>query len=436
MRRSSTSSSEVERASGLLGDRGDRRAALAFASRVARFAAPLALVFALTQAALWNVGESHGIERVLRSEREIVSRGDESLFGRALVAEEMRRYKARELVERRPRIVALGSSTTMQLRGFHFAIERARAFDAGFYNAGGLMQHAGDLPELERLIEQIGSVRVIVLGLDPWWFNSGWAPARSIETIQQMLDRSPFDADSAARARAYPAAVEALAKRGGAARLARLFGAPGSLVASDGRTLVAIGLAAREGAGFRGSDGSRRNARFLARRAAGEPYVDDEDTVERIARGERRFEIGSRVDSRVAKLREFLAWARERDVVVGGFVVPFASDVRAAIASSPDHAAYHADFRRSMRETFAAADMPFVDAFDAFEAEGHDDAWMINGFHGSERTMAHVVSALASDQRFARAIPAEAKAKLACLIAAARRDALVEGEGPCAAMQE
>ncbi|MCA9510911.1 MAG: hypothetical protein KC560_09425, partial [Myxococcales bacterium] len=227
-----------------------------FALRVARFLAPLALVFAASQLALWKAGEGRGLASVRTTERRALAEGEDTLFARALVAEQMRRYKALELRARRPRIAVLGSSTSMQLRDFHFGLggDRAHGFaDGGFYNAGGLVQHTGDFEPVAALLDEIGSVRVVVLALDPWWFNDGWAPSRSIEPLARTLATSDFDADWDARIRAYPALVEALARRGGAAKLRALVAADDRVEVASGRAVRAIGLAARGGVGFRGS---------------------------------------------------------------------------------------------------------------------------------------------------------------------------------------
>lgn len=402
----------------------DRREALGFVRRVLVFLAPLLVVGLASQFALWRVGEAWSMRSVLAFEEAQRAVGSETLFARALVSEEMRRYKARHLAARTPQVVVLGSSTTMQIRDFHFG-----PYAKVFYNAGGLVQHSGDLRAVAGMLDRNGWPAFIALGLDLWWFNGQWTPSRRIASLERIESMSEFDADWAARLQAYPATLSHLSKPGGVALLGELWGpsVPGQkTLATDGA--AAIGLAAQSGGGFRGSDGSRRSASFLARVAAGEAYLDNEQTLRRIEQGHKRFEPGSFSFERVAEIREFLVRAKQAGCVVAGFAIPFDSQVRAALRASPGHSALLADYQRETRELFEVARMPFVDAVDHF---GLADSWMINGFHGSERSMAHVVRGWLADPAARAALPRLAASSLDCLIAAADARGLVEGSGDC-----
>ena len=71
----------------------NRREALAFVRRVWLFLLPLLLVGALSQLALWSVGEAWSMRTVQEFENAERGANRETLFARAVVAEEMRRYK-------------------------------------------------------------------------------------------------------------------------------------------------------------------------------------------------------------------------------------------------------------------------------------------------------------------------------------------------------
>ena len=418
MRPSSISSSRP----GTAGD--DRRAALAFVRRVLVFLAPLLIVGLASQFALWRVGEAWSMRAVLAFEAAHRETGNSTLFARALVAEEMRRYKARQLASRAPQVAVLGSSTTMQLRDFHFG-----PYADAFYNAGGLAQHPGDLRAIAGMFDRLGWPVFIGLGLDLWWFNAQWAPSARIVPLEQIESTSEFDADWAARLRAYPAAVARLAKRGAGAGWGGLGGPRVEGTATSATSgALAIGLAAQRGGGFRGSDGSRRNAPFLERVAAGEAYHDNEQTLRRIERGERRFESGAFSVARAAEIRAFLLRAKQAGCVVAGFAIPLDSQVRAALRASSGHSELFEDYQREMRELFADERLPFVDAVDHF---GLADTWMINGFHGSERSMAHIVRGWLADPVARSALPRLTARGLDCLIGAAQTGGLVEGRGDC-----
>lgn len=416
MRRSSISSSS-EGGESLFApvSEPNRREALAFVHRVWLFLLPLLLIGALSQFALWRAGEAWSMRAVQEFENAERGANRETLFARAVVAEEMRRYKLGHLRARKPEVVVLGSSTAMQLRSFHFG-----PYADAFYNAGGLVQHPGDLAYLADHFDRQGWPRFVALGLDLWWFNRGWRPSSKIAALERIEATSEFDADWAARMQAYPALLSLLAKPAAL----EMLGAPQAVEGA-----VPVGIAARGGTGFRGSDGSRRNARFLARIEEGRAYQDDEGTLKRIARGRKRFERGSFAPERVAEIGEFLVRANAAGAVVGGFLIPLDSEVRRALRSSEGHAAQFVAYQATLAALFERAQFPFVDAVDHF---GLSDAWMMNGFHGSERSMAEVVRGWVQHPAAQRALPRLELAPLDCLILAAESASLVEGAGDCA----
>jgi hypothetical protein len=403
MPRSSTSSSELG------AELSDAARARRFALRVALFLSPLVLAALALHAVLYASSEAWSMDRVLSHEARARERGQTTLFQRAFVAEEMRRYKLENALRRQPALLALGSSTAMELRGRAFGPHGSE-----FYNVGGLLQHPGQLTQIQQLVEALPELRLIVLAVDPWWFNDGWQPRNKFLSIEFMRETAAYTQDLRARLRAFSNLAERLFEPAGIPTIRALFtrwnrsepeGLPGAF---------GIGLGSRTGSGFRGTDGSYRYAKYLARRAAGGPYIDTYHVVQRIEKGQRRLEPGRFRVARMAPLESFLRWCDARGVVVAGFAVPFASDARVALARSPAHPGLLADYQREVPALFERTGMPYVDAVDAF---GRDDRSMVDGMHGSEVVMAEVVLRLLAHPKMRSALPELDPAELEALLA-------------------
>lgn len=110
---------------------------------------------------LWQAGEYRAMDEVVR--RQLESGG---LYNSAL---EQTSYGYKQALYRqvRPRVAALGSSRVMQFQGGMFTVS--------FVTMGG---SAGGLMELEKSLREMLSAHkpeMIILGLDFWWFNDGYA---------------------------------------------------------------------------------------------------------------------------------------------------------------------------------------------------------------------------------------------------------------------
>ena len=386
----------------------DARAFGRFAARGLAFGAAPALALGLALAWLHATSDAWPMARVLSHEERAVQRGEATLFQRALVAEEMRRYKYEAIRRRAPRIVALGSSTVMQWR--------ARAFGPhadAFYNAGGLIQHTPQLAEFADALPALPGLRTLVVGLDLWWFNANWQPTTRFPTLDALRDAPGWRHDLRARLRALPRLAQALVDREDRARIAALVALPQDGI--DGLVGAhAIGLLARNGQGFRSGDGSYRYPEYLAERRAEVPYVDHDEVHARIARGRRKMQPGDFAAARVVHLERLLDACLAHGVTVAGFTTPLARDVVAALAADPRHAALLRDYRAATARAFAARDLPFVDAT---EADDGDPRSMIGGFHGSEIVAARILRRLLADPRFARELDALTEADVDRLLA-------------------
>jgi hypothetical protein len=319
---------------------------------------PFILGVLLVQVFLYPSGENWAIAEVIDTQHSLMREGQESLFKRMFVAEDLRRYKLHALLSKEPVILALGSSTVMQFRGKLFSDDPNY-----FYNAGGLIHEASQLEEALPILESQPSIKLMIVGLDLWWFNEN-RQIREMSTLQDMRDGPSWIADWQARLYAYrPVAgmlVDWSKLQEALAALWPLFDNVSTFY--EYRT---IGLMARKGSGWRGSDGSYQYGWHIARSLKGLGYVDDRGTLDRIRRGGDRFEPSHRISrDRIVPLETLLQWSRQHDVLVCGFLPPLAPEVIEALNRSEMHSGYLEDYQYEMKQLFSAYDMPFVNALD------------------------------------------------------------------------
>jgi hypothetical protein len=90
---------------------------------------------------------------------------NDSLYGDAL-NQNFFTYKLELIKNKKPKIIALGSSRVMQFR--------KESFNASFINAGGSMQNLNEGYKFLENMYQFHKPEYIILGLDFWWFNDNY----------------------------------------------------------------------------------------------------------------------------------------------------------------------------------------------------------------------------------------------------------------------
>lgn len=91
--------------------------------------------------------------------------GEFTLFGSG-VSQEFSEYKLKLYEEIKPEIIAVGSSRVMQFRGAWFS--------KSFLNMGGLAGNLGVLRSSLNEILAVSRPRVVIVGVDFWWFLPQW----------------------------------------------------------------------------------------------------------------------------------------------------------------------------------------------------------------------------------------------------------------------
>lgn len=353
----------------------------AFLARVALFWSPVIFVFCLLEIVLWSTGESWPLARVL----EIQSQRREAIFMRGVLDQSLYAYKWRTLLERRPEILALGSSRVMKFRAEMFGDDSAT-----FYNAGGLVTSIEDLGAFVKGFPADRGPRVLILGIDPWWLR----PGRSSDENFRVSH------DGALSWQEHLLALRALV------RDPRMVRAGPSLLrgsAAEDR----IGMHARAtGQGFR-YDGSLDSGPRSPRRRSGASFVDPErpTTVKRIRTGTGFFKPSPRVSGpRLHALRQALSALQSRGILVVGFAPPVCSEGVGLLETDPRHQRFWFQYRDRVKRMFDELGLPFVDASSPTEL-GLDDRFMIDGIHGGETLYVHLLRRMLDDPRVSEALP-------------------------------
>jgi hypothetical protein len=134
--------------------------------------------------------------------------------------------------------------------------------------------------------------------------------------------------------------------------------------------------------------------------------VSFSEVRDRMAKGVRRFEYGDDVSpALLAELDAFLAEAERRKILVVAFLAPYAPSIYDEMAKI-GRWGYVAKVHRGAAPIFEAHHHELFDFSDVREL-GLEDADFYDGFHGSERTHARIVLALAErSPRFAAVVDA------------------------------
>jgi len=344
------------------------------------FALPVLLIVGVPELALWRIGESWPIERVIATQR----RHPDVIWHRGLFDQEYHRYKYEYLKVAKPPIVALGSSRAMEFRSQMFG-------DHGgdFYAAGGALQRIEDLDELLKALPDYRP-RVAILAVDVRWFNGPY-----VATLGPP-GRFTFDIHykPLSRWQAHITAVRML-----------LWSTRWPKVVWHARTQHPehLGVPIPDVEGFR-SDGSMK---YRYRPTPGFPFINRQPfpLTKRIAQNTAEFVPTTQAATpQIDVLRSSIEELHRRGTLVLAFIPPYHSDVRRAIEANPTQRAFHVDFHERIDALAAELDVPLIDASDPTRL-GADDRYLIDDSHGYETYELLVLREFVKDSRVAAALP-------------------------------
>ena len=354
--------------------------------RGALILSPLIALAVFFELALWRSKEIWPLSRV---SREIQAAPDGTLFMRKVFDQGLYRFKYLSLKDRRPAVIALGTSRVMQFRN-----EMLGAGRNDFFNAGGMIQHLRDLEEFVDTLPRDTSIRTILLGVELWWFNEKWAA----EAEPQKNYLTKIGEDDALDGFAHGAVFQKLlwaSLRGQCsdAGMGLLYSAAWP---ADGESLQRRWglLALSKDMGFR-KDGSYEYGSV----APSAEFVDREKPpIEERIRGQMMgYEpVTGLASNEVDRLLGCVKKLSDRGIRVIVFLPPFASGAAAALDESPATRSIWRQYRSELPERIRASGVQIIDASTPAKL-GLDDRCMYDGLHGMETLYLTLLKQIAED---------------------------------------
>ena len=280
-------------------------------------------------------------------------------------------YKLMMARARRAEFLVLGTSRVLQFRDF-FLTERPEAF----YNAGRGVRRISEFRDFLQALPSDYAPKVLVLGLDQYFFNANWDPVAS----DSSSFTSSLSQENTWVLKRYRKIFHDHMKGKFSIRdlLRRRDPISGHYRPAGIRACV-------RSHGFR-PDGSLFNGTFMSAPNSSPDYPDFSNTLERIAAGNARFQPGDDVNPlALEELDALLTACVEKKIHVVGFLPPFAHKVFRAMQQSEQYR-YLNQIPELVGPRFASLGFSFFDFSDNVSFGSHDletigeDA----GFHGSE----------------------------------------------------
>ena len=327
------------------------------------FVLPYAILFAFLGKVLFSSGELDSIEKII--DFQIANKS--VLYGPAYTVS-CPTYKLKSIIKRKPEIIALGSSRVMQFRDKFFTLSPDK-----FYNAGRGANKIKDFKDFLEKIPEEKLPKVVIMGLDPYFFNSNWDEVSEDDSvlihIKQKGNNPIFLINSTSFIRDTV--------RGKTLTKVDYEGLDPGL-----KKYIPKGYNAKNnGNGFR-NDGSYCYGKYFSNPEDSDDWGFKE-TFKRIKDGNRRFEYSEKVSAKAIKeLEEFLKFCQEREIYVIGFLPPYASKVYNKMKSMKEYG-YLDNIFKELNRAFKMYKYPLYDFLD-INSFGSNDNEVIDGFHGSE----------------------------------------------------
>jgi hypothetical protein len=275
-------------------------------------------------------------------------------------------FKTLSIEMRQPEVIAIGSSRVLQFRAGFF-----NRSPGTFYNAAGPGWRLSHVEQVLYSLEPEAHPRVIVLAIDPPWFNNNFR-GESFPPSRTDFEHLVFANNALLRDLRAGVSVT----RGGfsfSQYRDRRIPATHSL---------ALGMRAiRDGHGFR-SDGSELYGDHLVARWLNMSNTRDAHFVW-MREGREMYVYGDTVDHHtMTSLSHLLAWAVDHDITIVGFLPSYMPSLWTQMNARGQHN-YMNVLSADLERLFAAYEFPFFDFSDGRRANTAD--WeFFDGWHASE----------------------------------------------------
>lgn len=334
--------------------------------------APVVLLVSFFEGGCWLVGENKPLGLIAK---EIQSSSDNSLFMRQYYDQGLYRYKYLCLKERKPKVVAIGTSRTMQFRSEMFSTK-----GSSFYNGGGMVQHLRDLEEFVLDIPRDTTIRTVILGIEYWWLLESFADVA--ENDKHFLTEIQKDDvwDGIAHASLFQNFV-----RGNIGLHASQYPTFRDVL----EEFYSYHLHARKRFGWyarRNNSGFRRDGSFEYGQLFPENYSfqDRERVVDRIRKYEWGRTKGQGVSTtQIERLLSVLNTLHDQGIQVFCFLPPFSSEVLEALQLSEEYKKSWNEYLTILPLFLREKGFHVIDASSTLKF-GFDDSCMFDGLHAME----------------------------------------------------
>lgn len=343
-----------------------------FLWKIGLFLFPFALMLAVPVAVFVRAGEFVPVRVVV--ERQATQ---PLLYGPAY-SNATKVLKLEAVRRRDPETIALGSSRVFQFRAAFFAAPER------FYNAGGTVGCMGELARFLAHLPADAQLKVVIIGLDQWWFNSAFdSRLRSEPEAEYTTDIEPLNLVQQHWHTVWRDLFQG--KLGVRDFLAR-------------RAYPWVGLNALvRRSGFM-PDGSYYGKHLNGQPGADDPEFELRDTLAQVARATERYAWQEQASGvALEELHRLLAAAHDRGLTIVGFLPPFAPTVATLLAHS-GHYGYMHQLPAQLRPLFASFGYALFDFTDVAPL-GATDQEFYDGVHGSDKTYLRMMVVMANQSQ-------------------------------------
>lgn len=342
-----------------------------FVIKILFFLIPLVLLFLFPVWILFESGEFLSQSQIESLQNKP---GTKVLLGKAYVPSDAVSL-VKIVQDKKPEVLVLGNSRVLQIRQEFFQ------GGVSFYNAGGSIL---TLADLNAFLAQLSySPRVIIVGLEQSYFHTMWTKQTMTSTVTEPSSLTTE-------------ALLGIIKKVYLDFWAHKFSIADVLQKTNDYRAIGLNAVVHHN-GLR-NDGSYYYGKILQN--PNDASLEDyhfQDTLQRIAKGERRFEHGQTVSpDAVEELKKFLKTCQERNIHVVAFLPPYAPTIWKTMHASEQQQNYQyidalePTLKQSFSERgFALSDFSNPTLFPR-------DSEFIDGFHGGEKVYATMLLSMAS----------------------------------------
>ena len=337
---------------------------------VKRFVMIISLVVCLVVMLSYVIAE---IFKENYSDKEILQDYDNVLYGSALKDGAM--IKLDIVKNKKPSVIALGSSRVMQFRADFFN-------DNDFYTLGGLGSSIDELEYTWSNIKTTYIPKVVIVGIDPWWLNPNMKQVNSLTNSENDVKYKIF--------------AELVKNKNMRRQLSHLDEINDKDVLG-GRKNIGLDAAVNSN-GYRLSDGSRQYGKIIQ---------DKEDNAARFKSTYERMKKGAKGDrfvwcdtisySELNKLKKLLQNINESGAEVVVFLPPFPHEVYNYMDSNVHFHDYLHDYIYGVNQICSDLVIPCYNFCD-LAVTGASDNEAVDGFHGSEVAYARITELIGKER--------------------------------------